>query len=313
MAFDSLPRELRDKIYEELLTRPTEVFFKTSYDLRKSAHPRPWSPWFDTALLYANHQISNEAAKVLYSSNVFALPSPLTHFVKWLLRLPPRHRQSIRKLKIPQRLLMPLLFNNIGAWKQVYDIIGGRSPDCVSAPMQLHEVVIEVPLDFQLYEPSPALGLRKLLTNSEQFWWPAVKFFMSLLMEPSSVPATSEANNGVSEASLARLILKYPTFDNRGIPASHTPVFKPLLGPQAVDIETLEAVRMLRVPRQHPEDVGAEDEVLTKMMRSGTRGSDTKNAWREYHEMDTIRARDKWDFHVNWMAGAEGSHLIVTR
>ncbi|KAF2102390.1 hypothetical protein NA57DRAFT_51972 [Rhizodiscina lignyota] len=320
MSFLALPRELRDKVYEELLVRPDGFWLKppVAHGQFSSENPRTGRVRYgianiETSLLYVNHQISAEAAETLYSRNIFHVPSPLSHFVQWLLRLPPQHRRAIRRLEFPQRLLMPLLFNNVEPWKRVLDIIAGRSPDVGAVPMQLTEVKISVPLDFQLYEPSPQLGLRKLLTNSEQFWWPAAKFFVGILMETPDKKRVEDISDTESKPTLARIELIYPSFENRGIPASQTPVFRPLTGPEAVDIEILEAVRMLRVPRNNQEDEGTEDEVLVKMMRSGTRGSDTKRAWKEFHAVEHIKSREKWDFHVDWEAGAEGSRLIITR
>lgn len=300
MSFLNLPRELRDKIYEDLLYKPGGFYLKV----------RSGQASIDTSLLYVNRQISAEAAETLYSANIFHVPSPLSHFVQWLSRLPRQHRQSIRRLEFPQRLFMPLLFNNVESWKQTLEIISGRSPSSGPAPMQLTEVSVQVPLDFQLYEPSPALGMRKLLTNSEQFWWPVLKYFVGLLME---TPNTSSLLDEKYEAkaTLARLQLVYPHFENKGIPSWQTPVFKSLTGADAVHIEDLEAVRMLRVPRDGAEDQEAEDEVLVKMQRSGTRGSDTKRAWKDFHSLEAIRKREKWNFHVSWEKGAEGSRLTI--
>lgn len=307
--FLDLPREIRDAIYAPLLSAPNGLVHISgrNNNAAASSHTRIVGRIFcrgtdesvQKALLLVNKQISTEAAKHLYSNNIFVPSSPLSQFVAWLKTLTDDKRSLIRHLEFRQRTFMPLLFDNTAAWTELHEIIQGSAG---SPPMRLQTVAVHVPIEFKVYVPSPSLIFCKALSNAEQFCWPYVKFFLALLMTGKTAPE--------SPCTINQLKLIIPTFGGRDIPKYQQPLLRPLSGPDAVDLEDLEAVRILRIPR-HPEDEDGELAILLGMKESGMKGRFTKYAWRDWYASEAQTSRERLDFQVRWQPHKEAEVLIL--
>jgi hypothetical protein len=327
-TFLSLPRELRDKVYSEVLTASGVIYLSSPFrdpitnalltkprvKGRTTPFARRDGPEFlETALIYVNRQVSSEALETLYSTNTFCVPVPLSNFVYWLSHLPAKNRVCIRNLELVQRLFEPLLFDNTDAWSDLYHLIsttrhGGQA-------MHLSKVTVLMPLDYTFYEPSPALSLQKLMSNSMLFWWPALKFFAGLLVGSSDsdtavdLPRSSSSHQPTPGPSLFLLVLRFPDLARRGIPSSHAPVLVSFDGDTpTVQPERLEAVNILRVPR-FPGDTQAEAAVLSLLRQVRRRDRKTSSVWKDYHAREEIASRARLDFRACWFAGREGLEL----
>lgn len=309
-GFLDLPREVRNTIYGLLMVSRTSAVFIAG-ETNKSGQPLAGrikgritrfgaAEYLDISLIRVCRLVSAEAIECLYSANYFCPASTMSQFVTWLRSLSEQNRGLIRRLEFLQRLFMPLLFDNTYAWEDLKAIIKGQYGQ---QPMGLTNISAHVPMDFQLYKPSAALALRKLLTNSEQFWWPNLRFFVTLLMQART---SMQAPNTVLTV---RLIL--PTYENKGLPEIQVPAMKELTGPDAFDLEELEAIHRLRVPRVDAEDAEDETLVLAKMLQSGTRSTYTRSAWREFDAQAGRAYRKSWDFVVRWQAGKVGEVLVL--
>lgn len=334
-GFLDLPRELRDNIYDQIIVSRSNVVFISTQT--PGGHIGPGrltgriarygtTEYLDTALLYVCRSVSAEATHCLYSGNTFSPASTISQFVVWLRGLKESSRASIRKLDFMSRLFMPLLFDNTAAWKDLMRIVEGEYGN---EPMHLTSISVNVPMDFQLYQPSPALGLRKLLANSEQFWWPHLKFFVELFMNGRTTarpPCTitsiklifpSYENSGVSRVQAPTLRdleagnVIQPNKGKWNVEELHPPSFKELDGPVAFDLEDLESVRRLRVPRVAEEDETEEEFILKEMMSSGTRSPFTRKAWNDFYAKPPRTDRELLDFDVRWQTGEAGKVLIL--
>lgn len=310
--FLDLPREVRDNIYRHVVSSRhgvVRIYGQGGYTgnanpgtikgrLWRYGAPEPER--MDISLLCVNKAVSAEALACLYSANAFHPASPLSHFVAWLRNLTEANRLMIRKLDLPQRLFMPLLFDNTAAWEDLETVIGGEDG---AKPMELTSVSISVPLDVALYEPGPAVGLRKLISSAEHFWWPQVKFFVGLLMQRKVLPE--------APATIWFVRINLPTLHERGIPESHVPILKPLEGPNGLRLDQLDAIRYLRIPRVPAEDKPEELGIFEQMKTSGMQGRYTRQAWVDYHAAESKTSREPWDFHAHWKAGNEGEVIIL--
>ncbi|TVY45987.1 hypothetical protein LCER1_G008568 [Lachnellula cervina] len=139
LSFLSLPREIRDKIYEIALVSNSSIIVwkgKWETDLLPQVEegPRPW-PWsrirwraidhdastaslrsLNLKLLFCNKVIGHEAAMVFYNKNTFAFLGehdwdPVVH---WLGRIGPRNRDSIVSLDVDAKRPDPVWQNSKG-------------------------------------------------------------------------------------------------------------------------------------------------------------------------------------------------------
>ncbi|PGH16929.1 hypothetical protein AJ80_04997 [Polytolypa hystricis UAMH7299] len=111
--FLRLPRELRDRVYKELLTRPdhdelwirfsprNEVWWDaTRYCRCRGKREQLWATLLSLEILQTNKQVYAEAMRVLYGRNKVWIDAPPSRVIEFLTRLSPVGRESIRFLRL---------------------------------------------------------------------------------------------------------------------------------------------------------------------------------------------------------------------
>ncbi|KAK6381884.1 hypothetical protein LTR65_010924 [Meristemomyces frigidus] len=88
-----LPRELRDQILADALVDRYDIEVPCPEETKE----RGSEPYLPPALLYASHQLRQEAAEVYYADNTFGAGSDTVY--KWLPSLPVEHRKLIKTVR----------------------------------------------------------------------------------------------------------------------------------------------------------------------------------------------------------------------
>jgi hypothetical protein len=98
LSFLSLPPELRNAIYTEVLLTPEPIVLPYAYEKRRFQEP---------ALLSACRTIRAEATPIFYGANVFEAPSPAAAYA-WLAKLEREKIALLRELR-PVDLCLPVV------------------------------------------------------------------------------------------------------------------------------------------------------------------------------------------------------------
>ena len=112
-TFLDLPAEIRNRIYELSVIRGAFCIYTYG--------GRPWSTVLDLygashiplGLLQANRQIHLEAISILYGENIFMFPAEYggywMDFLSWLRHIGPENHKLLRKVKVADPGLKPIM------------------------------------------------------------------------------------------------------------------------------------------------------------------------------------------------------------
>jgi hypothetical protein len=314
ISFFDLPLELRDIIYSHLLYCPSGLFFSPAFSFssppsqHRSSYPvkgrnnalvkhetrrHSNEAWLPTSILYVSKQVHYEASEILYRQNNFIFQSPLQPISQFLTTLPLTVSSMIRHITFLKRSLMALHFDNFTAWRSLYPAL---------QDMNLESVTVYPPLEVAMYNPHPAILFRAMFGEPNQFWWPALRFFVGLLMSSRHSLKSIRLNYPLTPTPIPAAVLSAE--DLSSSPMSRTA----LKDQQNVNVEDLIIIQRLRVPR-YADDSSEEADIYANLKASGPHGMFTRRCWKEWYERPEVVNRIKWEFDVHWESKGEGLGL----
>ncbi|KAI9657738.1 MAG: hypothetical protein M1821_002914 [Bathelium mastoideum] len=267
--FLSLPRELREQVYHQLLCPRRGLLLQYDPESKRARHfKRNIHDQVDPNILRVSRTIYEEALPVLYSSNTLNFQTS-PQAILTFLQSSPIASSLLRSLTFHEPIPLPPFVVTFQPWRILSAYIASHLP-------ALRTITIRPPLELGLFEPSTFHPAPTARHAPQDCWWPPARSLVAQLMD---------AHTSLDELRLWYTAYRHPKTGEEAVFRSEEEM-KP---------EALYAVQMLRVPRGK-EDEAEEEERLEGLKRTGMAGVRV----RAYNEAVLRRGseRAKWDFTV---------------